>query len=188
LPNELRELVDKAFGPPSSWDNLDARQRRQLAAQYDTQHDPSYEPSLYFGLTVLHERLQNLEKEARDRSEYAAVDAFREIADRVKAILEIDRGRVGADIQELRRLAEERQGTHSENTLHSYSTPLLEIQKDAIAEFFVPRRDKDPKKEEVIQWIMDRMHVAGLPESKNIAAALFTMIKPLDHNPRKRRG
>ena len=69
-----------------------------------------------------------------------------------------------------------------------YSTSWLFIQWAAIAKFFEKRGAVDAKKEEVVDWIMSNAKEAGLSYSKNIAEAMFTIIKPYDHDPRKRRG
>ena len=69
-----------------------------------------------------------------------------------------------------------------------YSTPYIEVMVSAIREFFEPRRPNDAKKAEVTDWILDRMGEKGLSRSENIAKTIFTIIKPTDHNPRKRRG
>lgn len=68
-----------------------------------------------------------------------------------------------------------------------YQTPLLKILAAAVTEFFEPRRTRDAKKEEVVEWIKKRMETAGLSPSDNLAEAIFTIIKPADHNPRQRR-
>lgn len=70
----------------------------------------------------------------------------------------------------------------------TYSTSWLFIQWAATAEFFEQRGAVDAKKEEVVDWIIDKAKQAGLPYSKNIAEAMFTIIKPHDHDPRKRRS
>jgi hypothetical protein len=68
-----------------------------------------------------------------------------------------------------------------------YSTDWLAIQNAAIARFFSPRRNPDAKREEVVDWIISEAARAGLQESRNIAAAIFTIIKPDDHDPKKKR-
>lgn len=68
-----------------------------------------------------------------------------------------------------------------------YLTPLLAIQHAAIAEFFAPRRNPDAKSEEVVEWIKAAMANAKLPVSDNVARAIFTIIRPPNHNPKKRR-
>ena len=75
------------------------------------------------------------------------------------------------------------------NTTRSeaYMTPYMEVMRDAVAEFFEPRHDVDPKKAEVVDWVNTRLAKKGLA-SDNIAQAIFTIIKPTDHDPRKRRG
>lgn len=70
----------------------------------------------------------------------------------------------------------------------SYTTPHLEILQEAISQFFTPRRDPDPKKLEVVEWIKSRLLERGMDPSDNISEAIFTIIKPPDHNPRRRRG
>lgn len=78
--------------------------------------------------------------------------------------------------------------SNSTDQKQEYSTPLLVILNAAIYEFFEPRRDVDPKKADVIAWIKDQMTKANQADSENIAQAMFTIIKRLDHDPRKRRG
>ena len=70
----------------------------------------------------------------------------------------------------------------------AYSTPHIEIMNAAIAEFFAPRRAVDAAKPEVTAWVMRQMELLGVTPSSNIAEAIFTIIKPFDHDPRKRRG
>ncbi|MEQ1600388.1 MAG: hypothetical protein ABL885_01315 [Methylophilaceae bacterium] len=69
----------------------------------------------------------------------------------------------------------------------TYSTSWLEIQQAAISEFFNPRRNPDAKRDEVIAWINLRAAEAGLAVSGNIAASIFTIIKPENHDPKKKR-
>lgn len=69
-----------------------------------------------------------------------------------------------------------------------YATQHLVILNAAIAEFFEPRRDRDAKREEVVDWIKSKMTASGMADSDNIAQAMFTIIKPFDHDPKKRRG
>ncbi|WP_272993699.1 hypothetical protein [Porticoccus hydrocarbonoclasticus] len=69
-----------------------------------------------------------------------------------------------------------------------YSTPHLEVLRDAINHFYNPRRDLDPKRDEVVEWISDRLRERGQSDPGSIARAMFTIIKPPDHNPRRRRG
>lgn len=72
-------------------------------------------------------------------------------------------------------------------SLPNYSTKWLEIQQAAIAQFFNPRRNPDAKKDEVIEWINTQAVSAGLGESNNIASTIFTIIKPENHDPKKKR-
>ena len=71
---------------------------------------------------------------------------------------------------------------------YSYSTKWLEIQQAAIAQFFNPRRNPDAKKNEVIGWINLQAVNVGLGESNNIASTIFTIIKPENHDPKKKRA
>ena len=73
------------------------------------------------------------------------------------------------------------------NNSSTYSTKWLVIQQAAIAEFFYPRRNPDAKKGEVIGWINSQATKAGLGESNNIASTIFTIIKPENHDPKKKR-
>lgn len=68
-----------------------------------------------------------------------------------------------------------------------HTTKWLEIQKAAIREFFYPRPELDVKSEVVIPWIEEEAKKAGLTGSNRIASAMFTMIKPEDHDPRNKR-
>ena len=68
-----------------------------------------------------------------------------------------------------------------------YSTSWLIIQQATIAQFFSPRRNPDAKKEEVVDWIRTQALEAGLPYSKNIATTIFTIIKPKNNDPKKKR-
>lgn len=69
----------------------------------------------------------------------------------------------------------------------NYENEYLNILSDAVFEFFEPRRNPDAKRDEVVDWIKERLVQAGLDGSDNIASTMFTIIKPADHNPRKRR-
>jgi len=69
-----------------------------------------------------------------------------------------------------------------------YSTPHLEVLREAITHFFNPRHNPDPKREVVVEWIKDRLKQHGQDDSDRIATAIFTIIKQEDHDPRKRRG
>ena len=68
-----------------------------------------------------------------------------------------------------------------------YSTKWLEVQQAAIAEFFSPRHEVDAKKEEIVSWIIWMAGEAGIKAPENIAKAIFTIIKPLNHSPKVRR-
>lgn len=70
----------------------------------------------------------------------------------------------------------------------SYSTPLLALQKAAIFEFYSQQRVVDPKKKEVVGWLFEAAKEFDFPLSANVADAMFTIIKPKNHDPKKRRG
>jgi hypothetical protein len=69
----------------------------------------------------------------------------------------------------------------------TYITPWLTVVQEAIDKFFNPRRDTDAKAEEVVNWVRQRAQAKDLGNSKKIAEAVFTIIKPTDHNPKARR-
>lgn len=79
-------------------------------------------------------------------------------------------------------------GTRRSEEKPGYSTPHLVILNAAIAEFFERRRDRDAKREEVVDWIKSKMTASGMADSDNIAQAIFTIIKRPGHDPKKRRG
>ncbi len=62
-----------------------------------------------------------------------------------------------------------------------------ELQIKALQHFFSPRKSVDAKKVEVVNWILEEGKSFTPPVSDNIAQAIFTIIKPTDHNPSKRR-
>lgn len=71
--------------------------------------------------------------------------------------------------------------------LSNYSTPWLDLINAATKEFFNPRRNPDAKRDEVIEWLKQQAIKSGLPDSGNIASAIFTIIKPENHDPKKKR-
>ena len=73
------------------------------------------------------------------------------------------------------------------NNVHINITPLLELAINASMNFFIPRKSVDAKKEEVVEWVVNNGQTLTPPVSVNIAEAIFTIIRPTDHNPRKRR-
>lgn len=66
-----------------------------------------------------------------------------------------------------------------------YTTPWIEVMRSAILQFFHPRPPRDPKRDEVVSWIKNEAQKRGWDASDNVAQAVFTIIKPEDHNPRK---
>ncbi len=70
----------------------------------------------------------------------------------------------------------------------NYTNDLLIILNLAINEFFYPRKSKDPKKDEVIEWLKIKGKELKVNVSDNIAEAIFTIIKPNDHNPKIKRA
>jgi hypothetical protein len=67
-------------------------------------------------------------------------------------------------------------------------TPWLSILIEAIHQHFPEGREIDPKKASVVEWILGKAKKEGITESENIANAIFTIIKPQNHNPKKRKG
>lgn len=74
------------------------------------------------------------------------------------------------------------------NVTEIYTNDLLNILNLAINEFFHPRKNKDPKKDEVIEWLKIQGKELKVNVSDNIAEAIFTIIKPNDHNPKIKRA
>lgn len=72
--------------------------------------------------------------------------------------------------------------------LFKYESDLLKIQQLAISEFYLFRKNVDPKSNEVTEWIKNKGEELKINVSTNIAEALFTIIKPNDHNPKIKRG
>lgn len=98
LPDELKELVEPAFFP-HSWDSVE--NRRSLAAQIDYQNDPNMEWALYFKLACFKKDIAGWIEAARTAGSDARVVVLRDVADCVEQMLEVDRGRVGVEIQRL---------------------------------------------------------------------------------------
>jgi hypothetical protein len=73
------------------------------------------------------------------------------------------------------------------STRLEYTTDLLLILNLAINEFFNPRNSQDAKQEEVSEWIENKGKELKITVSKNVADAMFTIIKPHDHNPKIKR-
>lgn len=69
-----------------------------------------------------------------------------------------------------------------------YTTPLMEIQKAAIAEFFYPPHSYDAKQEDFVAWVIQKGVDTNTSVSKNIAEAMFTIIKPLNHSTKNKKG
>jgi len=69
-----------------------------------------------------------------------------------------------------------------------YTTPFLDIMKAAIDQFYSIRKAVDPKKEDVTGWLKEAAVELDVALSDNVADAMFTIIKPIDHNPKRRRG
>ncbi|MDP9143027.1 MAG: hypothetical protein M3O62_19830, partial [Pseudomonadota bacterium] len=102
LPESIQSVVHEHFRAPP-WDVLSPEQRRAAAEQYDYRNDPKYEAVTYFELSQLADDLVLWIGEARQQSEHSAALKLSDIAGRIDRILSVDRERVGADIQALRR-------------------------------------------------------------------------------------
>lgn len=79
--------------------------------------------------------------------------------------------------------------SRSDSVLDSlpYNTKLLELLFKAMKELFPEDRKNDPPKAIAVAEMMILAEEMGVDLSKNIADAIFTVIKPDDHNPKKRR-
>lgn len=80
------------------------------------------------------------------------------------------------------------EGAVTEQTSPTYQTNLLKIQDLAIKHFYESRKPVDPKKSEVTEWIKNEASNLKISISDNIADAIFTIIKPDDHNPKIKRA
>jgi len=69
----------------------------------------------------------------------------------------------------------------------SYETELLKLLNLAVSQFFNPRKPLDAKQEEVTQWLKNKGQELDVYVSDNVAEAIFTIIKPKDHNPKIKR-
>lgn len=67
-------------------------------------------------------------------------------------------------------------------------TSLLELTIKANVQFFSPRKSIDAKKGEVVEWIKAEGKKLNLEVSDNVAGSMFTIIKPTNHNPKKKRA
>lgn len=67
-------------------------------------------------------------------------------------------------------------------------TSLLELTIKANVQFFSPRKSIDAKKGEVVEWIKAEGKKLNLEVSDNVTASMFTIIKPTNHNPKKKRA
>lgn len=70
----------------------------------------------------------------------------------------------------------------------NYTTDLMSILNQAADEFFNPRKIQDAKQEEVSEWIKNKGKELRIDISTNVADAMFTIIKPHDHNPKIKRA
>ena len=90
LPASLSAVVAEACFP-SQWDALPEFQRRQIAAQYDYQNDPSHEPVLYWELVVLIDDLEGQIADAHNDKEHAKEVALMRLRERLIKIVKVDR-------------------------------------------------------------------------------------------------
>ena len=101
LPTALKSLVSNNYSM-FPWDTLNARERRNNAAQIDSRQDPELEPSTNFMLAQLEEGLRESIVTARRESNAGTALALQDIAEQVRKILLVDRERVGTEIQNLK--------------------------------------------------------------------------------------
>ncbi len=174
LPHELSVVVEKRF-IAFPWDGLDVLNRKNIAAQYDYQHDPNHEPSTYFELICFAEELNGWIEKARSESKDAAALVLRDVADRLEKILDADRERVGIEIQELRT----KQSDRSQNSViadRAHVSDKLATLNQAAARFWANADQNDRSTHEpnasVVAWLMERDY------SETLAAKAATIIRP----------
>lgn len=170
LPADLAALVKKRFFA-AKWESLDPQNRRAIATQLDYQNDPNHEPSTYFKLVELAEDLKAWIAKAKIEGKDPAVVAFREVADRVEDVLELDRARVGSEIKQLRELqaraggrkgAQVATGGGDELPTRARDTLLKLVIGMAISRYgYDPRKGKSP----VTKRIVDDLASLGIPLS-----------------------
>ena len=86
-------------------------------------------------------------------------------------------------------LKEEKVSDYKQLTIpNENSTGWLEILVETLRVHFPENRARDPKKASVVEWIKAEAKKKGINPSDNIANAIFTIIKPDNHNPKKPRG
>lgn len=118
LPAELRNLVEgQIWGmgvPGCGWDELAPAERRKRACKLDQENDPAREPDTNWQLINYEVELVRLYEQARqDKNDSAAV-VLNDVRDRIHAIIDIDRKRVGAEIQALRAFVGDRERMEAE--------------------------------------------------------------------------
>ena len=116
-----------------------------------------------------------------DEFEYAFLKELEDCATRLRNFWAIEHGLYVPEQEAIKKKIE------TTNIYTIYSTKWLEVQQAAIEEFFSPRHEVDAKKEEVIQWIEMKAKELKIRDPNRIATSIFTIIKPEDHSPRKRR-
>jgi len=158
LPEELKPLVERAFFV-TPWDKLDTANRRNIAAQYDYQHDPNHEASMYYEITLYQEEIKEKIKIAHDEKNYTEEAILRGVDDRLEAILETDRERVGAEIQELKRKVSDNEKL--ENEVSQLQAKIAES-KDSQS---IPERSADRlNHDKVMQALANRIAAEYLNE------------------------
>lgn len=146
LPSELQDIVTHKFSifRLHPWDSLTVENRQRIAAQRDYQHDPNHEPSTYFTLCCFKDDLDGWIEKARKEYRDSVVVALRDVADRIEKILDDDRERVGAEIQELRAIKEKSAPTNHEKELstNERNTMLRVIAALAVSGYKYPGHGK----------------------------------------------
>lgn len=87
---------------PMGWNDFSPQQRQSVATQLDWQRDPRCEPSLYWELTAYQSELGQQESIARNQANHGVALVLVDVQKQVDKILNIDRARVGCEIQRLR--------------------------------------------------------------------------------------
>jgi len=127
LPEALKPLVKRGFFT-FPWNGLDAESRRDIAFQYDCQHDPNHEPVTIYQLALLADKLQDQlddERKKHNEANDTKIVLIRDFLDDINRIIDTDREHVGAEIQQLKMLSQSCAGP--ENFSDSEKGTLLKL-------------------------------------------------------------
>lgn len=169
LPRHLRAIVEKRYAL-YPWDDRNPEQRRNLAAQYDYQHDPNHEPIMYYELVKISEELVERIEKARQESKADVELTLRDIAKRIDDLLDIDRDLVGSEIQELRTIRDRKAA--GDNSMSDKLGVLNRAARTFWSNYTPKDRSTEKKNSEVESWLTTRGY------SQRLAKAGATIIRP----------